>query len=118
MNERRLWTKTARCLEQVKRSQRIHLEIEKRDRCGAIMRRLGCGVNDQVRLQFLHELQDSFAIADIDRQMAVVRNLGLQLPEHPTRVALGSEEDGSMVAVNSGDAESQPGEPARHLRAD
>ncbi len=118
MNERRLGTSTARCLEQVKRSQGIHLEIEKRDRRGAIMRRLGCRVNDQVRLQFVHEIQDSFAIADIERQVMVVRNLGLPLPEHPACVALGSEEDGSMVAVNSRDAESQPGEPASHLRAD
>jgi hypothetical protein len=95
-----------------------HLEIEKWDRCGAIMGRLSRGVNDQVRLQFLHEGQDGFAIADVDRLVAVIRNLGPQLPEHPACVALGSEEDGSMVIVDSRDRKSQLGERARHLRAD
>ena len=64
-------------------------------------------MDDQVWTQFLHEGQDRLAIADIDRDVAVVRNLELQLAERPACVALGSEEDGAMVAVDSGDAESQ-----------
>src|SRR5205823_10169232 len=40
------------------------------------------------------------------------------LPEHPACVALESEENGSMIVVDSRDGESQSGERARHLRAD
>jgi hypothetical protein len=71
VNKGRLRARTPRRLQQLKRSQCIHLEIEKWNRCGAIMRRLSRCVNDKLRLQLLHQSQDRFTIADIDRHMAI-----------------------------------------------
>ena len=73
VDERRFGTRPPRGLQQVQRAQRVDFEIEKRDRRGAIVRGLGGGVNDQIGPQFLHESQNAFAIADIDRRVAVVR---------------------------------------------
>jgi len=105
-----------RRLEQVKRSQRVHFEVEKRNRRGAIVRWLGSRMDDQVRLQFLHQRQHGRAVADVDCRVAVVRNLGLQLPKYPACIALGTEENRPMVAVDSGDGKTPSGEPACHLR--
>ena len=99
-----------RCLKHVQRSQCVDLKIEKWDLRGAIMRRLSRSVNDQVGLQFLHEGQDRFAIADVDRHMAVVRNLSLQLAKHPACVTLGAKEYGAMVAIYSRDTRIQGGQ--------
>ena len=67
----------------------------------------GCAAVWMIRsgLRLRHQRQDGFAIADIDRLVAVVRESRLQSRQHPAGVALGPEEHGSMVAVDSGDVE-------------
>jgi hypothetical protein len=118
MNEGRFGTGAARRFEEVKRSKRIHFEIEKGNGGGPVVRRLGGGVNDEGRLQFGDQVQNGVAVPNVQRFVAVTRNFGLELAEHPTGVALGSEEDCPVIAVDSRDGESEPREPARHFRAD
>ena len=48
-NERRFGTRLPRRFQQVQRAERVHLEIEKRDGRGAVVRGLRGGVDDQVR---------------------------------------------------------------------
>ena len=96
----------------MQRSHRIHFKVEKWNLGGPIVRRLRRGVNNQIRLQFCHEIQNGVAIAYVNRGMAVVWNLSLQLPKHPACIAFRAKEDGSMVAVDSRHGESKPGKPA------
>ena len=70
----------------MERFQRIRLEIEKRDRYGAIMRRPGGRLNGVLSLASI-PLCDSFTIADFDRHVAELLNLGLRLSERPACVS-------------------------------
>jgi hypothetical protein len=56
-------------------------------------------------------------LSNIQRLVFVARNFALQPPENPTRIALGSEENRAMVAVNSMDLETLTGEEKRNLGA-
>ena len=96
----------------------VDFEIEERDRGGAIVRRLGGGVDDQVRLQLLHERQHTLRGRGYRSPRGGSPGISAAAARAPNWCRLRSEEDGSMVAVDSGDRESQPGEPARHFRAD
>jgi hypothetical protein len=59
-------------------AQRIHFEIEQWDGRGAVVRRLGCGVHDQVRPQFVHEGKQGVAIANIERVVVIPGDLAPQ----------------------------------------
>jgi hypothetical protein len=74
-------------------------------------------MNNQVGPQFLKQREDAFAVADIERPMAVSGDLAAQTFEHPTGIAFGAEEDPAMVAVDSSDLESLAGEEDGHLGA-
>src|ERR1017187_1434937 len=99
-------------------TQRVHFKIQKGNGRRLIVRRLCRGVDDQAGPQFFHQRQHAGAVADIQRLMPVAGDFAAQPVQHPARVALGTEEDRSMVIVNSGDAESLAREENRHLGTD
>ena len=99
---RRLGAVTPRCPEQVQRTHGVDLEVEERNRRGAVVRRLRRGVNDGGWADLFDEPQDAVAIADIARLVAVSGDGGAQAGERSAGVALGAEEDGAMVIVEAG----------------
>ena len=118
MDERRFGAGLAGRLEHVQRAERVDLEIEKGNGSGAVVRGLGGGVDDEVGLDLGHQGQQGGAVADIDGGVAIAGNSLAQHAEYPTGVAFGAEEDGAVVAVDSGDAESLAGKKQRHFGAD
>ena len=116
MKERRFGAETPGGLQQVQSAQCIDLEVEERNGGGAIVRRLGGGVNDQVRPKFLDQGQHRVPVADIERGMAVVGHLAPQAFEDPTGIAFRTEEDGAMIAVDAGYAKALTGEEEGDLR--
>ena len=118
VNERRFGAGTPGGLQQVQSPQRIDLEVEERNGGGAIVRRLGGGVNNEVRPKFLDQGQHPVPVADIERGMAVAGHLAPQSFEDPTGIAFGTEEDSAMIAVDAGHAEALTGEEDGDLRAD
>ena len=70
VDERRLGAGLARGLEQVQRADGVHVEVVERDGRGAIVRRLGRGVDDRRRAAAPHQRQDACAVADVELVMA------------------------------------------------
>src|SRR5690349_9898089 len=99
-------------------AERVHFEIEERNRSGAVVRRLGGGVDDDVRPQLLHKFENAFAISNVQRVVPVVRNLIAEARQRPARVALGPEEHSAMVAIDTGNLEALEREEAAHLTSD
>ncbi len=88
-----------RGLEKVERSDCVRGEVLKRDRCRLIVRRLGGGVHDRVRLELFHELEHSFTLPNIDFVMGETLQGRLQPMLIPSRVSNWSEEHCPLVAV-------------------
>ena len=118
MNERRFGAETPRGLQQVQSPQRIDLEVEERNGGGAVVRRLGGGVQDEVRPEFFHQRQHSVAVAYIERGMPVAGHFAPQAFQNPTGIAFRTEEDCAMVTVDACDAEALTGEEEGNLRSD
>ena len=95
---------SARGLQHVKGTQRIHLEIEKRDRCGAVVRRLRGGMHDQRRTELIHQREDAGGRSRISRSRWSSGGKPAQAFEGPAGVAFRTEEGGSQVVVDAGDA--------------
>jgi hypothetical protein len=80
-------------LQHMQRAQRIHFEIEKRDGRGAVVRRLGGGVHDEIGPQLVQERKQSVAIANIERCMTIPGDFAAQPLQHPAGVAFRAEKD-------------------------
>ena len=100
------------------RAQSVHLEIEERDGCRLVVRRLRRGVDNQIGAQFFEEGEDTVTVADIESLMAITGNLAAKAFEHPTGVALGAEEDRAMIAIDPENLVSLTREVDRHFGAD
>ena len=118
MDERRLRTGLPGRLQQMEGAKGIDLKIKEGNGGGAIVGGLGRGVDDQIRLQILHERQDRVPIANVDRGMPVIRNFRSQPPQHPGRVAIRPEKDGALVVVDPGDREAPRMKRPGYLRPD
>ncbi len=102
--DKRAFRAGAACgFEQVERADGVGVEVGERDRGGAVVRRLGGGVDDGVGLQIGEQREDAVAVAHID---LVVRERLVRVLEAllvPARVAFGTEEDGALVVVDAAD---------------
>src|SRR6185312_16350287 len=92
--------------------------IEKGNFGGAVVRRLRRGMDDQVGADFPHQTPQPLAIPDVERLVPIAVNIAHQSFARPTRVAIRTEEDRAMIAVNSYDAEFLPGVVSGDLRPD
>ena len=95
--------------------KRVHLEIEERNGGGAVMGGLRRGVDDQIGTQLVDERQQLIAVADVQRSMSIAGDFAPQAIQHPTSIALRSEKDRAMIAVNSVDLKTVAREEARNL---
>jgi len=76
---------------------------------------LGGGMNDEAGTELLNQRQDAIAVADIEGFVAIAGDFAAQPVEDPARIALGAEEDGAMVIVDSNNVETLAGEEDRDL---
>ena len=83
-----------------------------------IVRRLRGRVDDQVGSDLAHQGEESLAVADVDRFVTIARYVAPEPFRHPGCVALGTEKDGAVVAVDSNDAKTLTGEEGAHFRTD
>jgi hypothetical protein len=96
-----------RCFEEIQRAASVHFEIVERTVFGEIVRWLCGAVNDQVRLELLHEIQNGNAIANIDRMMLEPSRDAAETFQIPRRVAVWTEELTTHVVIDAGDSPSQ-----------
>ncbi len=101
MHERRFGGGLAGGFEEVERADGVGVEIVEGNRGGAIVRRLGGGVNDDVRLHRFHEGEDAGAVADVEFVMDEARQLGREAALIPAGVTGRPEEDGALVVVHA-----------------
>ena len=73
------------------------------------------GVDDQIGTQVVDERQQLIALADVQGAMLITGDFAPQAIQYPTGIALRSEKDGAMIAVNSMDVEAVAREEARNL---
>ena len=106
-DEDRVPCKSARRFEQVERAARVHVEIVERARCCQIVARLGCRVDDHVRLDLLDQRQYTCPVADVQLEMREVLAGRLQALLISARIAFFAEEIAPHVIV---DAEDLPAE--------
>jgi hypothetical protein len=86
-------------------SEGVDFEVEEGNRRCAVMRGLRRGVDDQIGTQLIDECQQLVSLPDVQSSMLIARDLTPQPVQHPTGIALGSEENCAMIAVNSVDLE-------------
>lgn len=101
MDEGGLGTSLSRGLQHVERADGIRIKVIKGDGCGAIMAGLGRCVDDCIGLYFGHQVEDTLSVADIQFVVDEALQLALEALLVPAGVALGTEEDGALVVINS-----------------
>ena len=74
-------------------------------------------LNDEIRANFPEQLLHAFAVPDIQRLVTIGRNFGAKPLQTPGGVAIGPEEHGAVIAVNSHDLVPLPSEVNRHVGA-
>ena len=118
VNERRLRCMGAAGFQEVESANRVGVEIIKRNGCGPIVRRLRRRVHDKARPQFLHQLAEAGAVADIQFVVVKVGHGSLQPLLVPARVGLRPEENRSLVVIQPMDLEPPCREKNTNLRTD
>src|ERR1700733_204707 len=96
-------------------AQGIHLKVEEWNRGCAVMGWLRGGVDDQMGTQLVDKSQQLISLADVQGSMLIARDFAPQPVQYPTCIALRSEKDGAMIAVNSVDLKTVAPEEARNL---
>ena len=74
-------------------------------------------MHNQVRLELLYELQQGFAVSDIQWGMSIGWDLAFEAFQNPGSVAFRSEKNRSVIVVDPGDAETVSREKQRNLGA-
>jgi hypothetical protein len=82
------------------------------------VRRLGGGVDDDLRANLLHEVEDTGAVPDVELVVTELRQGLLQPLLVPARVPRRAEEDPALVVVDAVDSEPGRGEEHADLGAD
>ena len=111
VDERRLRAGLAGGFQQIEGADRIGVEVVEWNGCGAVVGRLGGGVDDGVGLDLLQQLEHALAIADVE--FVVVEGFAKGLGEPalvPTGVALRAEEYGALVVIDAVDFPTERGE--------
>lgn len=100
-------TVLAGCLQQVDGTERVDLEIRKRNPLGFVVRRLRCTVDDQVKRVLLEKGHDACAVPDVERVVPEVPRGALESLQVPGGVTSGAEKLTPHVVVDAEDAMSQ-----------
>lgn len=97
--------------EQVQGADGVGVEIIERDGGGAVVGRLGGGVDDGIGFQVAQEIEHSLAVADIEFVVGECRaELISETGLVPACVALGAKEDSALVVVDAMDVQSERSE--------
>jgi len=104
--------------EEVQRADGVGVEVVKRNRSRAVVRRLGGGVDDDVGLDFGHEIKDALTVTDVE---FVVGEAGDDVGEAflvPACVALRTKKCRALVVVHPVDGAALAGEKNRDFGTD
>ena len=104
--------------EEVHGADGVGVEVIKGDGGGAVVAGLGGGVDDGVRLEAGNEVEDALAVADVEFVVGEVLELGSETFLVPTGVALGPEEDSTLVVVHTVDMPAELVEVTADFAAD
>ena len=75
VDERGLGAGAPCSLEQMQGAERIYLKVQKRNGGRTIVRRLGRGVDNQVRAQFVDESQQLIPLTDVESRVPIAGDL-------------------------------------------
>src|SRR5260221_10005996 len=100
MDERRLWTPLALCLEEVEGAARVHIENVEGSRGCQIVAGLSRRMNDRVRPDLLNQIQDRSSIPDIQLVGMEVAILLSQSSPIPGSVAWRTKEIGPQIVID------------------
>src|SRR5579864_8409737 len=118
VNERGFRTRSPGRFQHMQGSQSVYLEVEERNGSCAVVGWLSCGMDDQIRPQFVDEGEQLIPFPDVQRKMLVARDFAPQPLQYPTGITLRPEKDGAMIAVDSMNLETVAREEARDFGAD
>ena len=100
--------------EKVKRPDGIRIKIVERNRGGAIVRRLGSGVDNYGWLHRFNEGEDASSVPDIEFVVNKAFQLGGEPALIPARVALWAEKHRALVVIHAMNSVALP----REINAD
>jgi hypothetical protein len=95
----------------------IGVEIIEGDGGGAVVRRLGGGVDDGIGLEFLEKIEHALAVADVEFVVGETREVAFEALLIPAGIALGSEKCRPLVVIDSVDLPTELREMNANLRA-
>jgi hypothetical protein len=90
-------------LQQVDRTQRIHLEVEQRNVARLVVRGLSGAVYDEVERLGSEQMEETLAISDVQVAVPEVLRAGFQPVQIPDRIAALTEERRAKVVVDAHD---------------
>ena len=103
-------------LKKVQRSDRIGIEVVEWDGCCPVVAGLCSRMHDRIGSDFLHEIQHSLPVPDIEFVVGVALDLAGQACLVPSRISLRTEEDRSLVVVHPVNLAPLPGEKKSDFR--
>jgi len=103
MHEGGLGTGLTGSLQHVECADGIGIEIVKGNGCGAVMAGLGGCMDNGIGSDLRDELENSLAVTDIEFVVDKALELSLEALLVPAGISLGTEEDGTLVVINSMD---------------
>ncbi len=118
VDERRFRAGAPSGFQQVQRPHRVGVKIVERN-CGrTIMRRLGGGVNDAVRLQPGDQVKDGLAVTDVELVVNKAGKLRGEPRLVPAGIARFAKENRPLVVIHAVESETHATEIKAHLGAD
>jgi len=99
LNKRRLRTSLASRLKEIKSAHGVGVKIVKGNGRRPVMRRLSRSMNYHRRTQLAEKIEYVRTVANYQFIMCEDRKLAGKAKLVPTRIALGAEEDGSLIIV-------------------
>ena len=105
-------------LEQIQGADRVGVEVVERDGRCAVMAGLRGGVDHGIGLELGQEVENAWAVADIEFMVVKVFDQPGETLLVPACVALRSEKDGPLVVVEAVDFPAEAGKVEANFRAD
>ena len=118
MDERAFGARLSRRLEHVQGPGGVRVEVVEGNGRGAVMGRLGGGVNDDGGPQRAHEFEEAGAVPHVQLVVGKAPDFPLQPLLIPARVAGGTEENAPLVVVESVDGVALLGEIEAYFAPD
>ena len=119
MDKGGLWAGLVGGFEEIQSPDRVGIKIIERDGGGAIVGRLGGGVDDGIGLQCLQQGEYAGTVADVE--FVVSEGFPKRFGEPalvPSGIALRAEKDGALVVVDPVDGPAQLGKVDTNFGAD